>query len=325
MAQANLTEALIRGARSEFLETYKTMIKEVNPNLKQCMTLGVPSDKISEVYPYFESAPNPKRWARGEDIPAEAFASKSFLVPNFDWGLAIDWHENDEQDDQTGGFMDRVREGATRFALLPERIFFQYLTAGADADLIPAVPNAPDGVALFSATTATGGNRFGVAGGNIVTGGGVATTAAIQTDFWAAVQRFIRMLDTTMQPLWPAELVARGVTIIYGAANEQVFRQAFQQTFVQATNAATSNVILDAGMKVNLWSTPRITDNDWFVFLNAAPKKAVFEQVRMPLRDNIEDMLNSDNTRRTKNKRVQWDARFGFGISLPYQAVKVNN
>jgi len=325
MAQANLTEALIRGARSEFLDTYKTMIAQSNPLLKNCMTLGLPSDKLSEVYPYFESAPNPRRWVRGEEIPREALTTKSFLVPNYKFGLAVDWFADDEADDQTGGFMGRVREVAERFALLPERIFFQYLTAGVDADLMPVVPNAADGVALFSATNAGGGNRFGVAGGNIVTGSGVATTAAIQTDFYAAMTRFIRFLDTTNQPLWPAELVSRGVTIIYGAANEQVFQQAFLQNFVQGTAAAPSNVILNAGHKVTLWSTPRITDNDWFVFLNAPQKKPVFEQVREPLTDNIEDMLNSDLSRRTDNRSIQWKARMGYGIQVPYGCIKVNN
>ncbi len=325
MAQVNATEALIRGARDAFVETYSNMIKGSDEKLKKCMTLGMPSDKISEVYPYFESAPIVKRWARGEPIPRDAFSSKSFLVPNYDWGIAVDWHENDEEDDQTKGLVKRAREAGQSLALLPERVFFQYLTAGADADLIPSVPNAPDGVALYSATNGGGGARFGIVGGNIISGGGVATTAAIQTDYYAAVQRFIRMLDTQGQPLWPAELVGRGVTIVYGAANGQVFEQAFQQNFIQASNAAVSNVVMDAGRKVTLWSTPRITDNDWYVFLDAAADKSIFQQVRRPVRDNLEDMLNSDQSRRTKNKAISWDARFGFGIALPYQTVKVNN
>ena len=308
MAQVNAVEALIRGARSEFVDTYANMIKGSDEKLKKVMDLGLPSDKASEIYPYFESSPNAKRWPRGEPIPTAGFTSKSFLVPNYDWAIAIDWHENDEQDDQTRSLVTRARDAATKLALLPERIFFQLLTAGTDGDLLPTVPNAPDGSAFFATTSGSGANRFGVANGNLLTGSGVATTAAIQTDFWAAIAQFVRFLDTDSQPLWPAELISRGVTIIYGAANNQVFAQAFQQNFVQATNAATSNVVLDADMKVTLWQTPRITDNDWFVFLNAAPTRACFQQVRQPVRDNMEDMLNSDHSRRTTNKRLHWDA-----------------
>ena len=119
-------------------------------------------------------------------------------------------------------------------------------------------------------------------------------------------------------------LINRGVLIIYGSQNEQVFRQAFQQIFVQGPNSAPSNGVLDAKMQVELWSTPRITTNAWYIFLTSAPRKAVFQQVRQSPRDNMEDMLNSDFARRTKIKAMQWDARYGFGLSLPYQAIQVS-
>lgn len=325
------SELLARGLRTEFTETYSRAIKGAESILSSVMELNIPSNKLSEIYGYFETTPHWRRWDRGQEIPRASMRARNFTVPNYDWGIAIDWNENDEQDDQSRSLITRVRQAALDAALLPERVFFQYLTQSVDNDLVKAIPNAPDGVAIFSATDAAAGNRFQVSGGNMVTSSGVASTQAVQTDFFTAVTRFGRFLDTDGQPLWPRELVEKGVVVIYNIANELYFRQAFQQAFnaiapvagTAGTAAAPTNVILDAGLKVALWPTPRITTNSWYVFLQGAPTKAVFQQVRQPPRDNLEDMLNSDFARRTKTKSMQWDARFGYGISLPFQVIQV--
>lgn len=323
-ANVSANELLARGLRTEFTETYARAIKGSEPMLSRVMDLNLPSTHLEEIYGYFETVPHWRRWQRGEEIPRAGMRARNFKVVNYDWGISIDWHDNDEQDDQSISLVRRVRDAATDAALLPERIFFQILTNGTDALLLPGVPNAPDGAAFF-ATTAAGVNRFGAASGNLLSGSGVSTTAAIQSDFYTAWSQFRKFQDTDGQPLWPAESVNRSLVVIYGAGNEQVFRQAFNQIFVQGTASAPSNVIMDTNMNVELWSTPRITDNDWCVFAAGAPIKAVFQQVRQPPRDYMEDMLNSDFARRTKIKSMQWDARYGFGLSLPYQAVKVNN
>lgn len=326
MPSANVAanEMLVRGLRTEFTETYSRVIKQAEPMLTKVMELGIPSNKLSEVYGYFESVPHWKRWQRGDDIPRAGFRARNFIVQNYDWAVSIDWHENDEQDDQSLSLVQRVREAATGVAILAERIFFQILTGATDPNLLPAVPNAPDGSALF-ATTANGSARFGASSGNLLTGTGVASTSAIQTDLFTAWSQFRKFQDTEGQPLWPAETLNRGVVILYGSANEQAFRQAFAQMFIQGSSAAPSNVILDTRMNIELWNSPRITDNDWFVFMANAPKKAIFQQVRQAPRDMMADMQNSDFTRATKIKSMQFDARYGFGVSLPLAAIKVNN
>lgn len=325
MPSANISaaEVLVRGLRTEFTETYARAVKRHEPGLTRVMDLSVPSNKLSEVYGYFETVPHWGRWQRGEEIPRAGMRARNFMVVNYDWGIAIDWHEDDEQDDQSLSLVNRVREAADDASLLAERVFFQILTGGADAALLPTIPNAPDGAALFSAL-AGGVNRFGVSGGNTVGSSGVSATAQIQEDFFTAYGQFRRFQDTAGQPLWPAELINRGVLVIYGSQNEQVFRQAFQQLFVQGTNAAPSNIVLDSNTNVALWSTPRITTNAWYVCLTNARTKAIFQQTRQPPRDNMEDMLNSDFARRTKIKSMQWDARYGFGVSLPYQIIQIS-
>ena len=307
------------------------------------MELGLPSDKLSELYAYFRSAPHARRWPRNTDIPSDSFDSVQFSVVNYDWGVEIPWHENDEEDDQTHSLVSRAQDTATSFALLPERVFFQLLLASTDVALLPAVPNAPDGVALFSATDGASADRFGISGGNIVTGSATTTVGSAQdvlVDTFNAIERLLSFQDTKGQPYWPDEYLDQGVTIVFGLAYFREFQTAFKAELIMQTiagdggaaatddvktGAAVSNYAKAAGLKVTLWPTPRITTNDFYIFLNGAAKKATFEQVRRPLRDNLADMGNSDRARRSKVKALQWDARLGYGVALPNQCVQVNN
>jgi hypothetical protein len=320
-ANVSATELLVRGLRTEFVDTYARAIKGAESFLSKIMDLNIPSNKLSEVYGYFETVPHWKRWQRGEEIPRAGMKAKNFTVINYDWGISIDWHENDENDDQSMSLVRRVREAAFDAALLPERVFFQVLTGATDNNLLPVIPNAPDGQALFYGGA---NSRFGAVGGNALSLSGVTSTALIQQDFFSGYAQFRKFQDTEGQPLWPADTQNRGLIVLYNAANEQVFRQAFTQMFNQGAAAAPSNVIMDSSMKIQLWPTPRITNNSWYMFMTGVEQKAVFQQVRQAPRDYMEDMLNSDFARRTKIKSMQWDARYGYGVSLPYQCLSLS-
>lgn len=312
-------EALARGLRAEFVDTYKSRLDQVNTRLALVMDLDVPSDKLTEEYAYPESAPHPVRWPRGQNPSDQAFGFRSWTVTNYDWVARIPWHANDEADDQTRSLVQQAQQAGSNFALLPERVFFQILLGTTDLDLLPAAPQAPDGVALFSSST-----RFGNGSGNIVSGDGVATVAAILTNLYEATARATLFQDTQGQPLLPQELL-QTVLVIHGASNEEVFDRAFNQRIQQGTQAGVSNVVLDTNRKVVRWSTPRITDNDWFVVFPDVKHRPLFRQTRQPLQDNMEDFRNSDRTRDTKVKRLQFDARYGFGCALPYNIIKIDN
>lgn len=318
--------------RTAFVETYERLITDVNARLGNVMDFGLPSDRSQEDYAYYTAAPHPRRWPRGEDIPAANFQDVKWTVVNYDWAMSIKWHVNDRMDDQLRNLEQRARDVAFGFALLRERVFFQILTGATDAALLPAVPTAPDGAAFF-ATTAAGAARFGVTNGNLLTGSGVASAQAIRNDIFDSFEQFHRMQDGEGQPQWPESIIDQGITVIYNVANHQVVTEALvqQRTLQTATvsstglGAAVTNIVLDSGMSVTLWPTQRITDNDIYVFLNGAPTASVFEQVRQELQDEEQIMANSDEAKRTKIEGLFWNARYGFGLALPYQAIKINN
>ena len=144
------------------------------------------------------------------------------------------------------------------------------------------------------------------------------------------------MQDTESQPLWNHNLVTKPFVILYGVDNEKIFREAFIQRFQYRSSAsattpfnpaaaAVSSIIQESGVKFELWPSPRITDDDWYVFTTAGNHKSVYRQMRQPLREIVTTMENSDEARRTKTESIQWDDREGYGVFLPFTTMKVNN
>ena len=326
---------LTAGLRNDFADTYKITYKGVAARLGEVMDMNIPSDKLTELYAYFETAPYPKRWPKGEDISSKSFKSVGFNVTNLDWGRRVPWHTNDRADDQTKSLFDMARDAGAHWATLPERIFFQILQSTTDSDLLAAIPLSPDGVGLFSAVDGDGNDRFGVSGGNLFAANGL-TASQIRTDAFDIFERFRQMQDTEDQPLWDDSVVDQGFVIFYGVQNWENFSSAFQQgRTVQIVQnvagtenvAATvpTNIILDSGIRVTLVPTQRIADNDWYVFLRGAKKKAIFRQIRQALFESFATWDTSDHTRTTGEEYIQWKSREGYSIALPYAAIKANN
>lgn len=322
---------LARRLRAEFVNTYNNGVT-IPDQLEACMRLGVASDQREEFYGYHESAPNFERWDRDNPFPVSEIDSKSFSVENHRFAGAVEWHEDDLADLQLPGFEDRARQIANKARLIPLRAFFEIL--GASASLLKRIPTAPDGAALYAAT-AGGGDRFGVSGGNLISGSGVATAAAIRTDFWGALHgRLGAFLDPRGEPLLEDELDGE-IVVVFGRHLSEVFTEAFKQERTLAIvtqggnnvgGAAVTNSIREGNLNVRLWPTSRITDSDWSIFVNSPNvPKPIFEQKRRDLRIRMRTENNSDRALETGRHGIYCDLRSGFGVNLPYGTVKINN
>lgn len=323
---------LTPGLRAEFTTTYRLRRQAQDALMANVMRLDITSSRAFEIYAYFKSAAYPVRWDRGTEIPSKAFDSVQFAVPNYRWARRIGWHHDDEADDQTSSLVLQVREGGTAFATLDERVFFQILQGTTDPDLLPSVPNAPDGAPLFSATDGNGADRFGVVGGNLLAGVANPTAQDLREIYHQALARFTSFLDTEGQPLLDPGLISGGMMILYGPALTREMREAFEQRIVLQTTttpanlaAAPSNVILDAGDGVQLWRTPRITNKSVYFVLTKIDLKPIFRQEREPVAEIPATLENSDFTRDTYQYYLQWSGRRGYGVALPYAAIKATN
>ena len=319
MSDVIAANTLTVGTSAEFISNYSRQRKIVEERLQGVMQFGVPSTSLTKRYAYYESAPHAKQWIRGEGIPTKGFKSVTFTVTNLDWGIKIPWHRNDREDDQINGLMDRAADAGRSMGTLPERVFFQIITAGTDADLLSSIPNAPDGVALYN-----GSSRFGDAAGNILTGTGVASSDAVRDDYYSALEKIMAFQDTEGEPLFD-ETFFSTITCVYGVGNSKVFEEAFLQGRVVEGSATPTNIIQDASRMPTLIASPRITDNDWFVFAGGQAARAVFQQVRRDTEEVVWDAGNSDEAREFKREAIGWNSRAGYGVNIPYSTVQVNN
>jgi hypothetical protein len=323
--------ALARGLRNEFRNTWKTKAQDLEARMGAFFRSGIPSDSYASLFGYWEPPLYPTRRPWGEGVESKPFKARNFEVINYAWSSKVEWYKHQRQFDQLGDLTSMAQRAGSNFASLNERVAIQIITGATDAELLPTAPNAPDGVALYSATDSGGGARFGVTGGNIVTGSGILTPDAILTDLYAGTARMVEFQDPNGQPANDPSLLDGPLTILYGVANNQVFRQAFVQTFQQIgantaqSNAAVSNLILDSGQAIRLVPTQRITDNDWFIFADGTEVKPLFSQVAQPLEEHYADESNSDQARNLKVEGLYFESIMGFGVNLPLGAVMVNN
>lgn len=322
------------GMRAEAVNTYAKQYKGIVDKLGPVMQFAVPSDKLTEVRGYFKTPPYAARWPRGQERRRKGFDSVKFYATNHDWSVGTRWHLNDEQDEQTHSLVSHARAVGSRAGNICERVFFQFLTATTNLDLMPAIPNAPDGAALFTNST-----RFGRSSGNLVSGTGVSLPSMILADYYSVRAQLRGFQDTEGQPLLDEAAIDEGTYhLFYNSDNDQVFRMAFEQkgSVVVVKNVAATenvaaavptNIIMDSGIKVVLHPTQRITDNKWFVIVDhpSIPIKPIVQQSRAPMQERIETMDNSDRARDTKFVGFDFDWRETYYINLPYMAVEVSN
>lgn len=323
---------LTNGLRDEFNDTYQaTRNLQASGMLGQVMDLSIQADNAQHEFGYFNAAPHMARWDRGSSVPTDAMDSVQWTVPVYTFARRIPWHKDDRKDDRTQSLYDMASQAGTSAALNRERLFFSVLQNDA-TDLLPAIPLAPDGAPLYSAT-ANGSARFAATGGNIVSGNGVGTSANVRADFYTALERFFAFQDGKGQPLLSPEVVNGGFIIIHGSENTEVMEETFlqrRQGLVYGSNSAAatpSNLVLDASRNVELWGTPRITGNDFYVFLKNTPKLPTFYMEREALKtmEATEDGQNSDFVRDTGMEYLQFEERSGAGAALPFGTIKVDN
>ena len=321
---------LTPGVKSSFYQAWEDGYKGVQNVLGSIMWLDAPSDGLYEIYAIWNTTPYPVRWDRGTIISNDAMGSIQFTVYNRNWGSRIYWHEDDERDDRTGTLLSRARALGEHWATLDERVFFQFIQAGTDADLLPAVPNSADGVALYSAST-----RFGSSNGNQVAESGTSTVQQIITDTVAVVRRFNEFQNTESQPFWNMS-ETMDLTVFYDPEVLLVHQQAYTAMGVFGYQAGTSttdtstaagidNVLQTAGFKIRPVVNQRITDTGRYFFINNLPnwKRPLFKQLREGQSMAEANWATSDHVRDTGEKYIQFKSRFAFGSPIPIGTIRL--
>lgn len=320
--------ALARAIRSDFIDTWKRRYEVSNDKLSKCMEFGVPSDNLVEIYGYGETPIYPRRTPWGQAPERRPHRYRSFEVENLRWTAEVEWLVRDRELSNLNDIERKARDAGRNFGTLEERLFFQQLTSATDRELLEATALAPDGVATYSALDGDGVARFGVAGGNIVSGQTITSGAGFRTAIVNVINRFLDFQDPEGQPALDEGIVEGGLTIMFPNVRREQAMEAFIQSLtsqvVSTSNAGVSNFLLDAGMRIDLYGTQRLTTaTEAYVFLNAFDVKPVFTQVAKPLFEMYYDAGNSPQHGREGRESVNYEQWMGLGANLPLGSCQI--
>lgn len=324
----NIGALLTAGLRADYSQAFTPRYQGVMARIGSVVG-EVPSDKLTETYGALKSPIYPIRWDAGTEMPSKDVLSIQISVTNRDWGRRVYLPRNWE-DDQTKTAWQVARGLGQNWATLPERLFYQYITASTDPDLLPVLTTSYDGTALFSASA-----REGATSGNVVTQTGSSTVQQVITDFFSMDARFNDFQNSESQPFWdPSDL--NHYTLFYGTSLNLVMMQAAKQMVVQgkitgtsttdvSTSAGVNNTIIASGKTVSWQMSQRITNSAIYSFLTGIPNeyRAVARQLRKGLNEAVGNWETSDHTRSTGQPYIQYDNRETIFSFLFQSAVKI--
>jgi len=276
-------------------------------------------------YAWKESIPFPARWDFGMGRTYQTFKDNYIQISNTAYELSIAYNRFDKDDDQIGDVKEHVQLAVRRFLQLPDKFVAEYINNA--ANLLPNINNAYDGVALFSDVDGDGSNRFSTSGGNIITGTGSGTTAALKNDLMVAQRRFLTFKDTAGQPIFNEEDVAleRLHTIVPNDLNA-VIQDLAGGEYIRTdlgSNTAQSN-ITKGRFKYHL--NPYLTDTaDWYVAVEHPYWKPFAFRAPNTPNQIIAEFANSDHAREYNEEVLYADVRAGLGVWCPFCFIKVNN
>ncbi len=319
--------SLSLGISTAFVGAYRRAEASANAGRLGRIVANVPATTDHFRAAYFQSPPIPGFWGRGRNVQSKAFKDVGWTIAVNEWAAKVEWKWTDEQDDQTGSLVSQGSGVGNGFWVRDHSCFFQIMNASTDAFGLQAIPTASDGAAMYSATDGASAARFGVTGGNLITGQSFSSGAGLRNGYQAALARMFQFQDTESQPL--LDPGAKNFLVIGAAADLAAYNEAFKQNMVAqsdstaTSNAGVSNVLFDAGYNVQLMLTQRVSTGSMFVFNTDVPVQPLVRVNRSMPEPYPITMANDGLAKENGIVGLQWIARTGYGLSLPYGTVKV--
>lgn len=326
-------DALARGLSDIFANTWDRQAALSREQMSPIMDFDIPTEHYEELFGYNETPPYPRRRDWGEPDHFGKYQVQTYTAVHHSWVSGVQWKDHHRKFNQLRSLENDAARAGKNYATLDERIFFQILTAGTDDDLLPFIPNAPDGAALFSATDGDGNNRFGVANGNAISpASGVGNADAVRNDFFDGVEQILSYQDPQGQPtVMFEEVQSKGFTVICANTNLHVFHKAFFQNpsidvSGSSADVAVENSVKTVGFPINLISSPRITGNRFFVFVNGMEVKPISSGTFQSPEEG-ETIVTGDEARRIRDDHIEfikWEAIKLFVVNQPIGTVQIN-
>lgn len=327
MAIIGNTQSLRAGIQKALMETWRQEYPKYE-QMQKAFLHYLPYTTIRNAsYAFKERVPFPKPWPYGKGRKHQGFQDRSIDVNLFPYELTIGWDERDAADDQMKDLKTHVAQATERFLQLPDVLIGEYMS-GVAVYNYQGLNLAYDGVGLYNTLDGNGAARFGVTGGNIITGQGTSTTAKVLSDILAVRRRFLQFTEPiTGQPLHnPDRITYNQMHFVIPPQLDGIFNQLndLERIYTDtAINTAQSNLVKS---KIKYTVNQRLVDsNDWFVVVETPYWKPFAYRAPQTVRQIFATMENSDLTRETAEEMVFCDLRLGITPWCPFTTIKVSN
>lgn len=268
------------------------------------------STKLTENYPHLGDAPAMEEFK--DEVVFTPMSDRLYSLTNKKYTAGISLFRDDVEDDQVGGFPERVRDLGREAVLLPNYELMLALINGATSG-----NNSYDGVSFFNASHPALNLEGGVQT-NLKTGTGT-TSAQISTDLNVSIAQMRGFKRENARYANP-DMAQLGI----------VYPPAIRKTMLEALNSTLlsniTNVSL-AGFTFTLIEDPQIEDDDannWFLLNLGVRLRGLLWQQRVPLSLEAEKL---DSTTAFEKEVQRWKSRMRgrAGYGRWQHAIKVTN
>lgn len=317
--------SLVAGIQEDLSATWKREM----PNFERVLAPLVKKLPYTSIrnatYVWKDSLPFPSLWEYGKSRVYKMLQDRQLKLSKVNYELTIPWSKFDEEDDQLGDMKSHILLGVKGYGRLPMKLVSEYFNSV--AVLNPSLNLCYDGVNLFSDVDGDGNARFGVSGGNILTGTG-ATVAGVLHDMARAQQRYLSMVDPTAGlPIFDEEAVSyeKMIAIIPNSLNE-VFQKATKAENIRISNDNNTSETNYLKGTFQYRINPYLTDtSDWYVVVDDPFWKPFIYVAPKSIESIIADVSNSDIARERNENIFYSYIRNSLTPYFPATTIKINN
>ena len=335
MTIPNMAGTTLRlGLRSDYRGTYDNTYIRQATQYGNFMQYGAGTDTYLTPFAYPESQTYPSQHGWGMPIKEKPTRYVDYDSVQKRWADSVSTLNRDSKLSTLGGINEDAQSRGRNFGTLAARAMTQMMEGTVDPALLETLPLAPDGSPIYSATSGTGADRFGILGGNLLTGLALGTGAGLRDAVMSLIEQILQFKDTESQPLQNQDLFSEfGMDVMLPTG---LFRQgieAFKQTMtplVGTTDAATSggnvttaNYLTEAGFNIPLLLTPHLTvETAIYIAVKGAPVKPMTELVSQDFTESYYDASNSEHRGETGTSRWLFEKWCDYFTNLPLRTAK---
>lgn len=321
----NIQNSKVQGIYKELMHTWKNQYPLFEDQFKLFFKeLGYDKAQVSS-YAWKEALPFPKKYEFNRGRQHQEIKDVRLDVKVSPYELTIDARRDDIFFDQMKDLKAHLEYGVKRMLQIPHKQATEFLTGVADIN--PDLPVSTDGAALYSTVNGDSENRYGVSGGNIVTGSGATTTAAVSDDIFEAQERAMQFLDPASELIYDEDDVKfSNLHLMFPPQMTKVAQKIAKSGFLRTD---TSNTVSEDNImygELTYHINPRLTDaTDWYVFIDHPVWKPFVKRQQTDIEAIWADITNSDIAREKDLEMLYSKWYCGTAVWCPFTTIKINN